>query len=592
MGQFFKFLFASCLGVFLALTAIIFVGSLVFAQVAMQAEKPPKVSQNTVLHLTLNNPVPEKTNNVQMPIFDLKSKDILGLHDLMYTLETAQNDDNIKGVFLEVDIASLGMSSARSLRQSIMDFRNSGKFVIAHSNFYTQGAYYLVSAADSVYLNPGGMVDFRGLAVQIPFYKNMLDKVGVNMEIFYAGKFKSATEPYRRSEMSDGNRLQRREYLDQIYSRFLGDISQSRNIPVSELRQIADEFSGSSDKLSVETGLVDGLAYEDQVFDRIRNKLGLEEDEKIKLVSPEKYFLSKPPKKNYRIKDKIAVIYAEGTLMDGEEAAGVITEDHYIKMIRKIRKDEKIKAVVLRVNSGGGSAITSENILRELQLTKSEGKPIIVSMGDVAASGGYMIAAAGDSILAETNTITGSIGVFGMMPIAQKLLNDKLGINIDTISTGQMSSGLTPFYAFSEKERKIMQTRVEETYASFLSIVAESRGKTSEEIHEIAQGRVWTGPKAVEIGLVDRIGDLDDAIASAAKSAGLDSYRISEYPITKDPLQQLLDQVIDLEQTKMRQQKELLRSQLGEWYPHYEFIQEVSGTKTPQARLPFIISFE
>lgn len=592
MGQFFKFLLASCLGVFLALIAISVFGTIMLTQMALQAEKPAKVGPNTVLHLTMDDPVPEKTNNVQMPIFELKNQDILGLHDILHVLETAKEDDNIKGIFMEVDMASLGMASAQSLREGILDFRESGKFVIAHSNFYTQGAYYLVSAADSVYLNPTGMIDFRGFAAQIPFYKNMLDKVGVKMEIFYAGKFKSATEPYRRTDMSEENRLQVREYLEQVYGEFLEDISRSRNIPVATLRQLADEWAGSSDQRCLESGMIDGIAFEDEVLDAIRDKMGLEKDEKINTITPEKYFLSHPPKKDYKIKDKVAVVYAEGIFTLGEETPGAITEDQYVKVLRQIRKDDKVKAIVLRVNSPGGVATTAENILRELKLLKKKGLPIIVSMGDVAASGGYLVAMAGDSILVETNTLTGSIGVFASIPTVQELMNDKLGINFDTVLTGDLAAGFTPLKTFSERERQIMQANINNFYEHFLKTVAEGRGKTPEEIDEVAQGRVWTGPKAVEIGLADRVGTLDEAIASAAKMAGTESYRTTSYPATKDPLQQLVDQFLNMEQTKVRQQKLALREQMGSWYPYLEFLQEVSGARAPQARLPFMIPFE
>ena len=592
MGQFLKSLLASCLGVIIAFFVLIGIGSLILAQIAMSAEKPPKVNPNTVLHLSLDNPIPEKTNNLQMPVFELKSNNILGLHDLIYVLETAKTDDNIKGVFLDVDALGVGLASARSLRQAIIDFKEEGKFVYAHANFYTQGAYYLSTAADSIYLNPSGMIDFRGFAAQMPFYKNMLDKLGIEMEIFYAGKFKSYTEPYRRTEMSEENRLQIREYVDEIYSRFLSDISETRGIPVSRLRQLANEWTGSSDQLSVESHLVDAVAYEDEVHDRMRQKLGLEKKDKIQVISPENYYSSKPPKKNYKVKDKIAVVYAEGAFIEGKETAGQIVGDHYVKMIRKLRKDDKIRAIVLRINSGGGNALTAENIWRELKLAKEAGKPIIISMGDVAASAGYMISAVGDSIFAEENTLTGSIGVFGMMPTVQKLFNDKLGINFDTVLTGDLSAGFTPFKTFSPKERQILQARVNESYASFLKKVADGRGKTPEEIHEIAQGRVWTGSKAVEIGLVDQIGDLDMAIDAAANIADLDDYRISEYPVVKDPLTELLEELMDMEQTKMRQKKQLLKEQMGEWYPYYKFLQETANSKGPQARLPFFIPFE
>lgn len=586
-----KSIFSSCLGTLIAFLVLIAISYAVFSIMIAQSKKPPKINPQTVLRLSLNKEVPERTNNVQFETFEWKNEDILGLHDLLYVLEKAKSDDNIVGVFLDADMVDLGLAGIRSLREGLIDFRQNGKFLFAHSNFYSQGAYYLATAADSIYLNPMGIIEFRGFAAQIPFYKNMLEKVGVEMEVFYAGKFKSASEPYRQDHMSDENRFQIREYVDEIYGRFLADISKSRNIPIPELQKLIANWDGSSDKLCMESGLISRIAYQDEAIDVMRERLGLGPKDKIKTITPEKYFLAHPPKKNQETKDKIAILYAEGGFIGGNETGGAVAEKHYLKMIRNLRREEQLKAIVLRVNSGGGSAMTSENIWRELQLAKLvDSIPIIVSMGDVAASAAYMISAVGDSIFAEENTLTGSIGVYGMMPTVQKLLNDKIGVSYDTVLTGPLSAGFSPLYTFSEQERQIMQNRVDESYASFLQKVADGRGKTVQQIHDIAQGRVWTGPKAVEIGLVDRLGTLEEAISSAANLAGIETYQINEFPKTKNPFQQLIGQIMDPEQTKIQQQA-IIRRQLGEWYPYYEFLYEINTNKGPQARLPFFIHF-
>lgn len=581
----------SCLGTLLAFLLIVLVGLGLFSLMLAQP-KPPKIQPNTVLRLSLNKEIPEKTNNVQLTGFEWQNEDILGLHDLLYVLQKAKTDPNIKGIFLDADGVDLGLAGIRSLQASLVDFREKGKFVMAHSNFYFQSAYYLATAADSIYLNPMGMIDFRGFAAEIPFYKNMLEKLGVEMEVFYAGKFKSATEPYRRENMSAENRLQIRAYVDEIYARFLADISENRGILLAQLRKIVDNWDASSGELSVQRGLIDRVAYQDEVIDVMRKKLGFGPKDKIKTITPEKYFLAHPKKGNRKIKDKIAILYAEGGFVGGAEMAGSIAEKHYVKMIRRLRREKDVKAIVLRVNSGGGNAMTSENIWRELQLAKTvDSIPLVVSMGDVAASAGYMISVVGDSIFAEENTLTGSIGIFGMMPTVQSLLNDKLGIRFDTVLTGQLAAGFSPFYSFSDREKQLMQLRVEESYAAFIGKVAQGRGKSVEEIHQMAQGRVWTGPRAVELGLVDRLGNLSDAIHSAASLAGIDSYQISEYPVTKNPFQQIVGQLKNPEQAKTQRQQAFIRNQLGDWYPYYEFLSDINNTKGPQARLPFIIHF-
>lgn len=589
MGQFFKFLFASCLGVFLAILAISVIGTAMLVQIAASAEKPTPIEPNSVLRLTFDNIIPEKTNNLEMDPFDLKNQKILGLQEILHSLETAKSDDNIKGILLEVDGIYMGFATAAVLREALVDFKDSGKFIIAYSKYYTQGAYYLASAADEIHINPLGMIDFRGFAAQVPFFKNLLDKLGIKMQVFYAGKFKSATEPYRRDNMSDENRLQIREYLDDMYKLFLTDISDSRQISVADLKQLANEYAASEPEQAFQAKLIDQITYRDETLQKVRNKLGLDEEDKLHLVSLKKYNNSTPFQSKSKARERVAIIYAEGTILDGSGTNGTIGDEKYVKLIDKVRKDDRVKAVVLRVNSPGGSAMSSENIWRAMRLVKEAGKPIIVSMGDYAASGGYYIACMADSILAEPNTLTGSIGVFNMLPSTQKLFNEKLGIRFDTVKTGKFSHGFTPTYDLTPEEGRIIQKRTDKMYETFLDRVGEGRGMTRDEVHAVAQGRVWTGRKAAEIGLVDALGDLNRAVKSAASMADLEDYRILEYPQPKDALQEFLEYLTDMEDVRTRS---MLKKELGQLYPQYQFVKELQESNGMQTRLPFMIPFK
>ena len=590
MSQFFKFLFASCLGTALALALLTFVGFSMLAGLAGKATEGKKVTvkSNSVLELDFKNLIPEKTNNVQMDPFDLNQKSILGLSDMVAAIRHAKDDPDIKGIYINATYVIAGKATSATLRAALEDFRSSGKFIVAYANYYTQGAYYVASVADSVLLNPVGAVDFRGYSSMIGFYKGMLDKLDVQMKIFYAGKFKSATEPFRLDKMSEENKLQVREYLSALYGIYISDVSASRKIPEAELRQVADRFDGRSAETALKARLIDRIAYEDEAFSLMKKKIGLEDKDKLYLVSASDYFENRAKKLDFSTKDKIAVVYAEGTIMDGEGGEpGNIYDVEYVNILRKIRKDDAIKAVVLRINSPGGSVLASENIFREIQLCKQAGKPVVVSMGDLAASGGYYIACQADSIFAEPGTITGSIGVFGMIPILQKTMKDNLGITYDTVRTGKYSAFGTPFYDFSPEESAIIQTRIESVYDDFLKKVADGRHKTREQVHEIAQGRVWPGLKAKEIGLVDDMGGLDRAIAAAAKLSGVEKYRTAEYPRTKTGIEQMIDQLTHNKDREDNVKGWLIRSELGEWYPAYKTMRDIRRSQGIQARLPY-----
>jgi protease IV len=590
MGQFFKFVFASCLGVFLALLLAGIIGTSVLAGLASSFDEPVEtIKPNSILHLKFNKPIPERTNNLPLDPFSLKDTRILGLSEIIEALEQAKTDDNIKGILIETDGIMGGMATADAIRTAIEEVQQSGKFVYAYANAYSQGAYYVASAADKVYLNPLGLVDFRGFAAQIPFLKDMLDKLGIKMQIFYAGKFKSATEPFRRTEMSEENKLQVREYLDDTFQEFLSDISRSRDIPVPQLKRIADGYLAFMPQNALDLKVVDELAHRDKVIEDIRAKLGLKSSEKYPLVSLETYRRANPGASNLKAKDKIAVVYAEGNIVDGKGEPGSIGGEKYADIISKIRKDDKVRAIVLRVNSGGGSAMASENILRELELAQQQGIKLVVSMGDLAASGGYYIACKADSIFAEPNTLTGSIGVFSMIPDASGLLNDKIGIRFDTVKTGPFAHGISPFLAMSEDEGRIMQGFVNHMYDTFLGHVASGRNMSKEAVNEIAQGRVWTGNKAIQIGLADRLGGLEEALESAASLADLTDYRVTEYPRIKEPIEQLLDEFMGMGDAQFNRS---MQQQLGDMYPYVKFMREMQTGNGVQARLPFIIPFK
>ncbi len=591
MSQFFKFLFASCLGTALALILLTVIGfsTLVGMASRLSDKKVVAVPANSVLELNFDNLIPEKTNNTEMDPFDLDQKDVLGLTDMVAAIQQAKTDADIKGIYIHANNVMAGKATSSVIRNALLDFRSSGKFVVSYANFYTQGTYYLASASDSILLNPVGAVDFRGFSSMIAYYKGMLDKLDVQFEIFYVGKYKSATEPFRFEKMSDENRIQVREYVNTLYDIFIRDIAASRNIPEAELRRIANDFDGRSPELALKSRLIDRIAYEDEVLEMMKTKIGLGKKDKLNRVKIGDYFAAKGKKTDFSAKDKIAVVYAEGTISDGDdETPGSIHDGKYVKILRKIRQDESIKAVVLRINSPGGSVLASENIFREIDLLRKSGRPVIASMGDVAASGGYYIACQADSIFAEPNTITGSIGVFGMIPMLANTMKTNLGITYDTVRTGKYSAFGTPFYNFSADEKQLIQERVNHTYEDFLQKVALGRKKSRDQVNEIAQGRVWPGNRAKELGLVDDIGGLDRAIAAAAKMAGVEKYRTSTYPRTLNGIEQLMERF-----TKDKNNDDvkaaLIRSELGEVYPMYKAVQDLRKSNGILARLPFEI---
>ena len=588
MNQFFKFLLASLLGTMVALGLFAFLGIGVLGSLASMGEAKVNISDNSVLVVNTSNIIPDRTNNVQMDPFSFSDEKVLGLSDMQKCIENAATDDNIEGIYLKASSTGLPMASANSLRSSLEKFKESGKFIISYADNYSQNGYYMASVADSIYLNPAGSLEFRGYSATITFFKKMLDKLGVKMEVFYAGKFKSATEPFRLEKMSPENKIQVRAMINELYDDFIGDIALSRAQTEDQLRETANQHLIWTPENALNAGLIDGVNYKEDVKNIINENLGFDSGKKIKTVSLNDYFSTL--KDDLSVKDKIAVIYAEGSIVSGKGQAGSIGDESYIKHIQKAIDDKKVKAIVLRVNSPGGSAQASENILNHIKLAKAKGKPVVVSMGDFAASGGYYISAEADKIFAQENTITGSIGVFLMFPTAKELMEEKIGITLDTIKTGRFSTSINPNMGIGKLEAAELQMMADHVYDQFLTVVSKGRNMDKEAVNEIAQGRVWTGTKAIEIGLVDEIGDLNMAIEAAADLAGLEKYRLKNLPVVKDPLQTLLD---DLQQKDNQIATNILEQELGAYYDIFKSLKEASQTKSQvMMQMPFDITIE
>ena len=588
MNQFFKNVSAATLCVFFAfilmfLFFIVFLGSL--------ADAKPTISKNTVLELDLSSQIPEITGNVETSGFNYDNVGVLGLNTIKQLIDHAANDDKIKGILIRNNSVGGGQSTMASIRESLIKFKESEKFIYAYSDMYSQSAYYLGSTADSIYLNPLGMIDIKGFSAFIPFFKSALDKIGVSMNVFYAGNFKSATEPYRKDEMSEENRIQTKEFLVSMVEHFKDAIASSRNLSAEDVDQIMTEYKGRNAKSCLESGLVDKLAYWDEVEGIIREKLDIEKDKKIKFKSLNDYNNAVTLRYGKsKSKDKIAVVFAEGIITYGTNDKGSISEEKYLKIFNELQNDKNVKAVVLRVNSPGGNSLTSDIIWRGIENLKAAGKPVIASFGDYAASGGYYIAAGADTIVSAPNTLTGSIGVYMMFPNATKLMNEKLGITFDEVKTHPMAVGLTPVKNLSDSEKTLLQESTIEVYDTFLKRVADGRNMTVDQVHEVAQGRVWTGTKAKELGLVDIIGDLEEAIKIAAQSANLKEYKIKSLPEIKETF---IDQVL-----KGIASSDDISAQLGinnselQLIKEYGEIKSILLDRSPQARLPFIMKFD
>ncbi len=510
-----------------------------------------------------------------------------GLIDVLNAIENAKTDSKIKGIsLLNVD-SQLGMAQAKALRDKLEEFKESGKFVVSYANYYTQGQYYLASVADTVYVNPVGVLDFKGLSSELLFFKDFQDKYGIKMEVIRHGKYKSAVEPFLENKMSDENRLQMQELLNSAWETIVTDISKSRNVPVDSLNAIADRLGARTPELAKTINLVDKVVYEDQFHNGIKKALGLEMDEEYNTIDMSNYATNVALSlKNKKSGDKIAVIYAQGQILDGEGSPQIIGEGYVKKSLQDAVKDDNVKAIVLRVDSPGGSALASDIIWREIELTKKH-KPVVVSMGNLAASGGYYISCNADRIFAEPTTITGSIGVFGALPNFRGLTNN-MGIYSDIVSTHKNSAEYSIFQPMSESFKDVITENIENIYDTFLQRVADGRGMTKEQVNEVAQGRVWTGTEAKRLGLVDEIGGLDKAIAYAAKLGEIKDYNLESFPVFKKTIEEYFTENSPFPFAKTKEA--LLKEELGE--ENYQIIQQIrsmNSRKGVQAIMPYEI---
>lgn len=544
MREFFKYVFATVVGIVIStvLLFILFFVILIGIISSVGEEKKVLVNSNSILYLNLDQAITERTPDNSLagiPIIGSGDEKTIGFVDLIKALKAAKTDDKIKGIYINVTTPNAGMATMLEVRNAILDFKTSKKPVIAYSEVYSQGAYYLASAASKVYLNPQGGLEFKGFSSDLVFFKGALDKLGIEAQIIRVGNYKSAVEPFTNTKMSDYNRQQVTAYVGGLYQTFLEGISKSRNIPVADLRTLADGYKIQQPQDALNYKLIDGIKYKDELLDELRALTKKDKKSSVNIVSINDYAANLPASSSFTGKNKIAVIYANGDIVGGEGSDEQIGSERISRAIRKARLDDDIKAIVLRVNSGGGSALASEVIWREMELSKKV-KPVIASFGDVAASGGYYIGCAADSIFVQPNTITGSIGVFGIIPNFQNLLNNKLGITFDGVKTGQYADIMSVNRPLTAGERFIIQNGINHIYDTFLGRVADGRKKTKAQIDSIGGGHVWIGTDAVKNGLADRLGSFNDALASAAKKAKLKDFKVVEYPEKIDPLKSLL----------------------------------------------------
>ena len=557
----------------------------------MGGDKKVEVKDNTLLTIDLSSEVVDRAIDNPLQNFNPRSMQMdskLGLNDILKAIEHAAQDDRIPGIYIDMNGVAAGAATTEEIRNALLEFKESGKFILSYGEMYTEKGYWLSSVSDEIWLNPEGLVAFNGLGAEIMFYKNMLEKLEVEAQIIRYGKFKSAVEPFMLEKMSEANREQIGKFVGSIWNSLVAGVAESRGISADELNRFADEALIRNADSCLNYKLVDKLMYKDEVLAELKSRLGVEEDDDIESIGIAAY--SNVPEqrgddeKAYA-KERIAVVYATGGIESGNGDHETIGSETISKAIREARRDEDVKAIVLRVNSPGGSALASDVIWREVGLAKAE-KPVIVSMGDVAASGGYYISCDATKILANPTTITGSIGVFGVIPNLQGLLNNKLGITIDTFSTNKFANLGSLYRPLTEEERAIIQEGVNEIYFDFIEKVGNGRGMATADVDSVGQGRVWAGADALGIGLIDEFGGLNRAIELAAEEAELEDYRLKEFPEEKDPFDEILKEITG------ESGQAALEEALGPLYPYFKDVKTMTEMKGVQARMPFDINID
>lgn len=573
---------------FLALVVFTIISFFMFALIitALDSDAEVTVHENSVLRINLNRPLADRSFNDPFADFGFGSRDAIkiGVIDLKKALKHAATDDKIKGIVLAAPSLMGGFAMGAEVRGALVEFKSSGKFILSYADYLTEGGFYLSSVADELYISPAGDLEWNGLSSNILFLKGTFEKLEIEPQIFRVGTYKSAVEPLILDKMSDASRLQTSSFLNSIYNQMISEMAPDLGMEEAELKSISDKMLSQNLIQATELGLITGTLYKDEFLRKVADRINVEKTNEIEFVSFQDY--NKSFKISNSSKNRIAVIIAEGDIVRGKGTRGQIGSDKFTKEIRKARENDKVKAIVLRVSSGGGSALASDLIWREVVKAR-ETKPVIASFGNYAASGGYYISMAADTIVSQPNTITGSIGIFGIIFNVSDFMSNKLGITVDGVNTGDFSGMMTSSRALTDAEKRIIQNSVEAGYEMFTSKAADGRHMNIEDLKAIASGRVWTGSQAKEIGLVDVLGNLDDAIRIAAEKAGIaDDYKVRYYPKQKTTLEELLDEFAGSTQAR------LMKSKLGDMYPYAEMLEKVKSMKGLQARMLYEIEIQ
>lgn len=592
MKDFLKFTLATVTGIILSSIVLFIIGMVTLFGIVSTADTETIVKKNSVMMLDLNGVLVERTQESPLGILSQLFSDdsnTYGLDDILSSIKKAKENENIKGIYLQVSMLGTSYASLQEIRNALLDFKESGKFIIAYGDSYTQGLYYLSSVADKVLLNPKGMIEWKGIASAPLFYKDLLQKIGVEMQVFKVGTYKSAVEPFISTEMSPANREQVTAFINSIWGEVTQGVSASRSLPVDSLNALADRmlmFYPAEE--SVQCGLADTLIYRNDVRDYLKQWAELKEDDRLPILGLSDMINVKKNTPKDKSGNIVAVYYASGEITDysGSSASEEgIVGTKVIRDLRKLKENDDVKVVVLRVNSPGGSAFASEQICHAVKELKTK-KPVIVSMGDYAASGGYYMSCMADTIVAEPTTLTGSIGVFGMIPNLKEL-SEKVGLTFDVVKTNKFADLGVIMRPFNQDEKALIQMSVAQSYDTFISRCAEGRHMTKEAIEKVGEGRVWTGEMAKELGLVDVLGGIDTALEIAVRKAGIEGYTVVSYPAKQDLLSSLLD-------TKPTNyvESQILKSKLGEYYQQFGMLKNLKERSMIQARIPFELNIK
>lgn len=589
--KFWRIVFGTMVGFLFSCIIVSILSTLMFISMiaTLGSSSVVTIKDNSILKLDLQKPIQEQAvdNPFEMfgDEFGQMYKSTIGLDDILNGIKSAAKDPKIKGIYLNVPSVSASPATLKEIRDALVKFKESGKFIYAYADNYSQGGYYISSVADQVTMSVTGLLEFRGMAMQVMFYKGLLDKLDLDIQVIRHGKFKSAVEPFLTDKMSDANREQMTLLANTLWHTMLEDISASRNLSAESLNQIADEmFFGSSTK-AIEYKLIDKTCYKNDVAEDLKALLHVTEDKDLNLTNLSEYKSSIKPESNTS-KDEIAVIYAVGQIVSGKSGNDEMGSESMVKLIKDAYKSDKVKAIVLRVNSPGGDGTASDIIWNEIEQAKKAGKIVVTSMGDYAASGGYYISCNSDYIIAEPNTLTGSIGVFGVIPSVQRALKNKLGVTIDAVTTNKHSDAADIMRPLNTEELTVYQEFIDDFYGIFTKRVADGRGMEQTAVDDIGQGRVWAGADALKIGLVDALGNMDDAIAKAAELAKIENYKVSYFPKKKDFLTKLMENA-----NSDNNIETLIKNELGDHYYIYKGLNQLKKGDGVQALMPFQIHF-